>query len=136
MPLTSYKIGTTVLGLQYLESLTQPVRPPRFTYQPYSKQLTLGDGSVRGGGYPWATWHWDLLGAKERDQLRTFCSGASAWIYIQTRVNTNTTTPTPAIDIYKVFYALMIWPNPEGERDMGGYHKDFEIKFQAMVVQP
>ncbi len=126
----SYEIGTTQVGLVNLGSLTVPVRAPRFTFSPYSKPIQLGNGRIRGAGWPKATWRWDVISAKERDQLRAFCSGASAVVYIKTRVNSNNGT---VVDQYKVFQAVMIWPEPEGERDFTGVRKDFEIQFQAMI---
>lgn len=132
MPKYSYEIGTARGSMTNLESLATPVRPPKFSYEPYSKPLPLGNGTIRGGGWPKTKWHWDQLTAAERDQLRTFCSGASAQVYIRTRVNANSTSPAQ-VDQYKYFSAVMIWPNPEGDREMGGLRMNFEIQFQAMV---
>lgn len=130
MSQSEYMIGTTQAGMVNLEALTIPVSPPKFTYEPYSKALPLGDGSVRGGGWAKGSWTWDILPAEERDQLRAFCPGASSMVFIQTRVNSNSESQ---IDHYKTFRAVMIWPTPEGEREMGGYRLDFTIQFQALV---
>jgi len=130
MPNYSYEIGTTQAGMVNLESLTVHVRPPRFVFEPYSKPLQLGSGSVRGAGWPKTEWRWDTISAAERDQLRVFCPGASAVVYIKTRVNSNNGA---VVDQYKTFRAVMVWPTPEGERDFRGLRKDFMIEFQAMV---
>lgn len=130
--IASYEIGTSLGGMVNIESLTTPVRPPKYNYQPYSKPIPLGSGGVRGGGWPLAEWHWDMISAAERDQLRAFCPTASAVVYIKTRVNSNSTSPA-AVDQYKIFKAVMVWPNPEGEREAGGRRRDFTIKFQALV---
>lgn len=130
MPNYSYEIGTTQGAMVNLELLTVPVRPPRFVFEPYSKPIILGNGSVRGAGWPKAEWRWDTITAAERDQLRAFCAGASAVVYIKTRVNTNNGA---VIDQYKTYKAVMVWPSPEGERDFRGLRKDFVIQFQAMV---
>ena len=130
MPEYSYEIGVTQAGMVNLESLTVPVRPPRFSFAPYSKPIPLGDGSVRGAGWPKAEWRWDTITAAERDQLRVYCPGASAVVYIKTRVNANNGAQ---VDQYKTFKAVMVWPNPEGERDFKGIRKDLAIAFQALV---
>ena len=123
---TDFMIGTSLGGMTALKSLTTPVSNPLATFTPYSKPLDLGDGSVRGGGWIACTWDWqDIISAAERHSLRTFCTGASAHVYIATRVNDQ--------DAYLAYYAWMIWPQEE-ERDFLRRVK-FQIKFRAMVAQ-
>lgn len=130
----TYKIGTTYNGMTALGSLATPVRLPKFSYLDYSKPLQLGNGLVRGGGWATAEWHWDVISATERDMLKTFCTGASAFVYIMTRVNANSGSgSTLVVDKYVPFHAVMIFPNPQGTRDFTGVRRDFTIKFQALV---
>ena len=128
--MSNYMIGTTQAGLVDLASLTVPVRSPKFTFDYYSQALQLGSGLVRGGGWPVASWIWSSLPAAQRDQLRVFCPGASALIYIQTRVNSNL---SGVVDQFRQFQAVMVWPVPEGERDFTGIRTNLVIKFQKMV---
>ena len=53
-----------------------------------------------------------LLSA-EKNQLRVFCPGASATVFIKTRINTNA-------DEYKVFQAVMIMPNSSSVGALSG----------------
>jgi len=123
---SNFKIGTTLLGIASLDGLTVAVPDPRSTYEPYTKALALGNGTVRGGGWRAATWHWDVISRAQADQLRAFCSGASAVVFIRTRTNAST-------DQFKIYQAVMIWPLPE-MRDFTR-RTDFNIRFQAMVEQ-
>ena len=124
---TDFMIGTTLGGMTALKSLTTPVSNPMGTFTPYSKPLDLGDGSVRGGGWMAATWDWqDIISAAERHQLRTFCTGASSWVYIVTLVND--------LDAYLAYYGVMIWPEEAEERDWLRRVK-FQIKFRGLVAQ-
>ena len=123
--LSDYQIGTTYGGLANLEALTTPVIPPRSTFVPYSASIELGDGTVRGGGWAVATWTWDFLTRAQRDQLRTFCTGKSAAVYIKTR-------KTDTVDAYQVYTAVMVWP--ENEERSHGYRLDFTLEFRKCVA--
>jgi hypothetical protein len=130
----TYMIGTTYGGLTALSSLATPVRLPKYSYMEYSKPLPLGSGLVRGGGWATAEWHWDVISAAERDMLKTFCTGASAFVYIMTRRNVNTGSGSAlVVDSYLPFYCVMVFPVPQGERDFTGIRKDFTIKFHALI---
>lgn len=122
----SYRIGTTLGGLTNVESLTVPLPPPRSTYTPYSEQIDLGDGTIRGAGWAQASWNWGFLTQAQRDQLRTFCPGASASVYISTRT-------TDSADVYDDFTAVMIWPQAE-ERDSKQVRPDFTVQFRKLVA--
>jgi hypothetical protein len=124
MTLYQYAIGLSAETLTNIESLTVSVRPPKHGFSPYSKPLPLGNGTVRGGGWPTASWNWKILGRAERDQLRTFCPGASAEVFITTRISDNA-------DEYKTFSAVMLWPQEE-EKD-AGKRPDFTLKFQRLA---
>jgi hypothetical protein len=128
----SYELGFTTSGSSTnLELMTVPVSPPKSTYHPYSKQLILGDGSVRGGGWPTATWSWDVITTTERDQLRLYCTGQSSTVKVRTRTMDTS-------DSYQTFTGTMIWPIDKEERDgpsMGVHtRKDFVLTFQNLVL--
>jgi len=121
-----YEIGTTYVGMKNLGSLTVPVPAPKGDFVDYSRRVNLGDSTVRGLGYARGFWRWnDGLERTQRDQLKAFCSGASAAVFIRTRRNDNS-------DEYKYYTTVMIWPEEE-EREWG-WRKDFVIEFRNCVV--
>jgi hypothetical protein len=124
MAIYSYEIGTTYGGMANLEDLTTPIPPPKSSFRPYSQYLSLGSGAVRGSGWPVAEWRWGYLSQAQRNQLRTFCTGASADIYVKTRKNDTS-------DAYQVYTAKMIWP--EEEEKAHGKRLDFAIQFVDLV---
>ncbi len=123
MPIYEYKIGTTST-MTNIEELTVPIPNMKSFYRPYAEVVTLGNGESFGRGFPQAEWTWNFLTRAQRDQLREFCVGASAPVYISTRVNDNA-------DEYKDFQAIMIWPLEE-ER-FTGKRMDFTIVFKQLV---
>ena len=127
----SYELGFTSGSSTNLELMPTPVSPPKSTFRPYSKQLILGDGTVRGGGWATATWTWEIITTPERDQLRTYCPGQSAIVNVTTRIMDNS-------DSYQTFTGTMVWPIDKEERDMPsvGLHtrKDFVINFQNLIA--
>lgn len=118
---SGYKIGTSVVGLTAVESLTVAVPAPKSNYQPYQEAIDLGDRKTRGLGLPSTTWRWNIITAAQRNQLRAFCAGASAEIYIATRKDDDT---------FGNFKAVMIWPQAE-ERDFLR-RMSFEIRFTSL----
>lgn len=128
MALYEYKIATEaagVGGLTNVESLATPVPAPKSTFEEYLEQVQLGDGTVRGAGWMTATWHWDVLSQAQRNQLRTYCTGASEVVYIRTRKNDSS-------DAYANYKAVMIWPS---EEKTAGRRLDFTLRFQALELQ-
>lgn len=124
MAIQQYMIGSTQVGMTNLESLTTPVHPPKSSFVPYTTGYDLGDGSVRGSGWVAATWTWNVISQAERDQLRIFCTGASANVFIKTRCNDSN-------DAYKTYQAVMIWPQEEA-RD-ARRRTSFVIQFRALI---
>lgn len=133
--LYNYEIGTTTGtggtgALANLQALPTPVSYPKHAYQPYSRMVDTGDGGQRGLGYPIVTWHWDASGSDyitraQRDQLRTFCTTASAPVYIRTRINDDT-------DAYHYIQAQMIWPLEE-PKDSFGVRTQFRLQFRVIL---
>lgn len=109
MPLYSYQIGTTYGGLANVESLATPLAAPRSTPPDYSQPIELVSGGVRGGGWLACTWSWATMTQAQYDQLRTFCSGKSAEVYINTRKDDGA---------YQVYTAWLVWPE-QPRRDSG-----------------
>jgi hypothetical protein len=122
----SFSIGTTQATLTNLANLTTPVPEPKSTYRPYADVKPLASGGVRGVGFPVATWYWDILTRAQRDQLRIFCSGQSAAVWIRTKTMDSS-------DTYRLYQAVMVWATQEEEREMGHRRTQLQITFQAMV---
>ena len=119
-----FEIGSTYVGMTNVEELTVPLPPPASTYKRYALEVDLGDDTVRGFGLPSATWRWQVLTLAQRDQLKTFCSGASATVFIQTKKR-------DASEVYDEFTAVMIWQ--EEEDVWSGRVRDFVVRFRSMV---
>lgn len=126
MSIYNYEIAASgSAATQNIEALTVPVPPPKSDFQPYADLIDLGDASVRGVGYARAEWRWGFLTRAQRDQLRTFCTGASAAVKIRTKI-------MDSADSYSYFTGVMIWPSLDEERD-AGRRPDFVIKFRQLV---
>lgn len=121
----AFGLGLTAGAISSLYNLGVGA-PTRTIFQPYSAQITLGDGTVRGVGFPKATWYFNALSLAQRDILRTFCSGASAEIYVETKT-------VDSSDTYDIYYAVMQWPLIE-ERGLAGIRRDLTIEFTRMVA--
>lgn len=118
----TYASGSS--GLQNVE-VDGSYPPPRWSFKPYSQQITMGDGTVRGSGWPTAEWTWDIISAAQRAWLRVFIPGQSADLYIRTR-----TPDSPGTGL--VFRCVGIWPIESEELDFKRSVK-FTIAFQRMV---
>jgi ABC-type proline/glycine betaine transport system substrate-binding protein len=126
MPVYEYKIGTTLLGMTNIESMTVPVPNPQTFFKLYAEIVTLGDGSSFGRGFPQVEWKWNLLTRAQRDQLRAYCAGTSAAVYVRTRTN-------DSADAYKNYLAIMHWPLEEEK--YATKRMDLNILFTQMVEQ-
>ena len=115
----------TGANLVNLESLGTPLDAPKSTFVDFSQVIQLGDGTIRGAGWPTSEWHWDFMSQAQRNQLRTFCTGASAAVYIRSRENDDS-------DAYQYYTATMVWPHPPPEKQLGK-RLDFAVTFQNMV---
>lgn len=122
--MAEFMIGATLETLILLEELAVPVTPPKSQFMPYARTVTLGSGGKRGTGFPVAIWEFALITLEERDELKTFCEGASQAVYIHTKRNDDT---------YADYSAEMIWP--EGIEDRWyGEKKNFTIVFRNLVL--
>ena len=118
--MSEFKIGTTLGGMTALEDLATPMDLPQWEYFPYSKLVLLGDGSTRGLGLPKILWVFPILEVAQISQLRTFCSDASASVYIRSKKQDGN---------YASFLATMIWPVSKD-----GQHKPYFPDHRAGLV--
>ena len=122
--MADFEIGTTEVGMTNIEALATPLPLPQFDYMPFARIVNLGSGGTRGVGSPVATWTFQLLTIAEYTMLRTFCAGASAEVFISTRIDDDT---------YDVFQAKMIVPN-EGQNRWFGNRKNYVVTFRNLVA--
>jgi hypothetical protein len=122
----AYKIGTTFGGLATLASLGIP--DPKSEYIPGAGKVRLASGQDRDLGAPVIRWHFGFLTYADRDTLRTYCTGASGNIYIESRINDNVST---VHDAFKDFLCIMHWPDEEKD---AFFRVPFVIEFTHAVV--
>jgi hypothetical protein len=115
---TAYKLVATSLDP------TLGLKAPKGTFVPYSKQIPLGDGTVRGAGWKTAEWRWGFITQAQRTTLRTYLSIPSTEAFILHRVY-------ELADIYQWFDAIGIWPQEEDRETTR--RLAFTIKWQNMV---
>jgi hypothetical protein len=125
MPITRFGIGTTTTTIA-LSGLTTPVPDPKAPFMYYAETATMASSKVVGRGLPIIVWQWDYLTRAQRDMLRTYCSGASSTVYIDTQRNDNA-------DEYKQYKATMVWPKTD-DRD-ASRRISFKIEFIACEIQ-
>jgi len=100
-----YRIGTSYATLTALDALDTALLQPDYEFEDYAEEINLGDTGRRGVGLPVARWVFALLDdMDQRDQLKAFCPGLSAEIYITTQRNDG-----EFID----YQAIMHWPRKE-----------------------
>ena len=104
-----FQIGLTLVGLTYVTELAVPLLVPESGYQRFSATVPLGNHAARGFGNPATTWRWVFLSLAQRDQLKVFCPGASAAVYIRTKKR-------DATEVWADFLCQMVWPEEEEVR--------------------
>lgn len=121
--MSSFKIGSTS-STTALDALTTPLPDPKSTYFAYSRTVGKGNGGALGVGAPVASWTFPVLSIEQYNQLRTFCSGASAEIYISTKLDDDT---------FDDFSCTMIVPNDPQDR-WYGERKNYTVTFRNLVA--
>jgi hypothetical protein len=116
-----YWIGTTVPGLVLLESLGLP--DPKSEFIPGSTIRRVASGYSKYLGTPLARWHWGFWTPEQRSALKSYCSSASALLYICTLTDN---------DIFLTYQAIMHWP--EEPKDMIKYRIPITILFTNLIL--
>ena len=126
MSLSDFKIGLTSGTLTNIESLSTPLPVPRAPFKPYARSQMAASGLSVGKGFPSCIWIFSRLTPAQRTQLRTFCPGDSAVVYIRTMTN--------EADAYANYQAVIHWS--EERRDPARTHDrlEFEISFTHLVL--
>jgi hypothetical protein len=112
-------------SLTNVTALTTPVPAPKSAPRPWVQAVALGSGRQRAQGKPLTVWNFSYLTRAQRDQLRTFCPGKSANVYIRSR-------GIDQADAYQYCQAIMLWPDEEA-RDSLGYRVPLAVTFQFLI---
>lgn len=115
-------IGSTFEGMIALDELDTPLEVPKFDFFDYEDTIRLEDNTDRGLGLPLARWTFPYLESAWRNQLKEFCPGASAHVFIRTKLPD---------DSYADYECDMIWPAKEPMRSMD-LKPDFVIEFRNL----
>jgi hypothetical protein len=129
--MSSIKIGTTHGGITLFSALGTPVKDPaKMNFYPYSSIIRMASNKAIGRGAPYATMYWKYITRAQRDQLRTFCTGASNMIHLSLPANDNS-------NAYVDYVGTMIWPIAENyfTGAAGDLIQDLTITFVNLVTE-
>lgn len=107
-----------------IETLAVPLPVPRAVHRDYAELVTAASGRVYGRGYPSCQWTFSRLTSSQRAQLRIFCPGASATVYITTLAND---------DAYHTYQAVMAWPEEESREPAVRDRLELTVTFTHLV---
>ncbi len=127
--MTELYIGTTAGGTVAFSALATPVKEPaEFYYYPYAEINDTPGGTAVTRGAAYCEMIWDQIPRPQRDQLRTFCPGPSATVYVYIPKNDSNKT-------FGLFSGEMIWPLREkySRGAASDILQDFTIKINKLV---
>ena len=119
-----FGIGTSASTITDLGSLTDPITYPKSTFLATAVTKKTGANAKRGFGLPVAYWTFPLMTLEERNQLKTFCAGYSAEVYITTKKDDDT---------YADFSCTMNWVDDDTSGRWFGERKEIVIEFVNLV---
>lgn len=122
--MADYEIGTTLEGMTNIESLATPLPVPRAPFRDSARRVRAASGRVYGQGFASCEWLFSPLSSAQRAQLKTFCADESANVYIKTLASNDT---------YKVYQAVMVWPETEDREPAIRDRIDFAVSFTHLV---
>lgn len=122
-----YMIGATE-GTMELLPIAGIRAAPQAGYRPYAGTITLGDGTLRGQGYPIVTWHYAFVTVAERDVFFDLLDeGAlSGEAFIRTRLPDST---------WATFQCVMNMPTGEENLQVGKI-LGFDVEFTHCILIP
>ena len=124
--MAEFEIGTTEGGMANLDTIIDDDHMPKSNYLPYARVHNKGNGGTRGVGSPVATWSFPFLSLAEYNQLKSFCPGSSADVFIRTKLDDDT---------YADFEAKLIWPNEPQDRWYAN-RRNWTITFRNLILIP
>lgn len=122
-----YMIGATEGTMELLPEAGIRAAP-QSGYQPFATTVTLGDGTLKGVGFPIVTWHWAFVSVAERDIFIDLLDAGtlSGPAFIRTRLPDNT---------WGTFECIMNTPTGEPNLQVGTII-GFDIEFTHCVLIP
>lgn len=125
--MADFEIGTTLETMTNIEALTPALSVPRAPFRDFADRVTASSGRVFGRGFPFCRWLFSRLTGAQREELKSFCAGESANVYIKTLAND---------DVYHVYQAVMVWPQGEEREPAVRDRMELEILFTHLVEIP
>lgn len=119
-----FGIGTSAGTITDLHDLAVKITYPKSTYLPTAVTKKTGANTKRGFGLPVAYWTFPLMTLEERNQLKSFCSGYSATVYIRTKKDDDT---------YADYQCTMNWADDDTSGRWFGERKEIVIEFVNLV---
>lgn len=107
MPTYLHALGSTLETLTLLPALDIPIPTPKSTYAEYAQVEMAVSGVDVGQGEPSGEWRWTYLTRRQRYQLRQFCPGLSAVIYVTLMTNE---ADADGVPVYETFLGVVHWP--------------------------
>lgn len=128
--MSNYKIGTTVPGLQDLDTLGLPDPfPVEFTR--FDETYAAGDGSEVGDGFSNFSWHFDMLTMAQWDTIMDYLGSAQS---VQLFITTTTDVGDSYANLFSTFQAWM--KRPQARRAFGRqYMRDITLEFVSAEEQ-
>ncbi len=122
-----FKIGATEMELELLPAAGIRAAP-QAGYRPYAFTILLGDGTLRGQGFPIVTWHWAFVTVAERDVFMDLLDEAalSGPAFIRTRLPDNS---------WATFDCIMNAPTGEENLSVGKII-GFDVEFTHCILIP
>lgn len=120
-----FGIGTTLETITSLLELDVPIETVKSQHFDYARTVNKGNAGARGVGSPMHLWTVGLATIEMRNQLKGFCPGASAGVFIYTQLNSG---------VWVTFQCEMLWT--EEEEWWLGMKKTFNVKYRALVLVP
>lgn len=123
----NFGIGTgSTSGIVNVENLPTPCLVGVWRYKEAQETRVRGDLSLQDYGPGEVTWVQSIVRASVRDQWRIFCPGASAEVFIRTRVNDDRN--------YHTFRAEMYWPEEEDHQSLRVLNLPFKFILREEIT--
>jgi hypothetical protein len=133
MTVQFFEIGTSYATRVNVETLTNqaPNMSPAVLYMAYREALPVGDNGRKAIGAPYFVWSWGFIYADMFTALRVICPGASANVYIRTRLESGDEDNS---GVYAYYQAKMVWPELDSYEYRAGAYQPFQLLFTNLVA--
>jgi hypothetical protein len=124
--MSNFKIGTTLEEMIDLDDFAIQIPIPNVIPMRYPDAEELDDGHLRGMGAPSVVWVFPLFNEIAiRNQLKAFCPGLSADIYIESLMDDG---------LVYLYQAIMRWPLEEDQENYWSQNLRIQFSFLVEVV--